>query len=98
MKNNIIPIDALFGDGMSPNLASDPRRCLRDAEIVFGVDWMTEHEFIVYGRESLKEIARAGEPKALAVLRIGLDQETDELEKLIALIRAVKGKDDYQPG
>jgi hypothetical protein len=33
---------------------------------------------------------------ALRWLRIGLDQATDELEKLVAIVESVKGRHDYQ--
>jgi hypothetical protein len=64
--------------------------------VIFGVDVMTEHQFLVYGRDVLKEIMDTGKGRSLRVLRIGLDQETEELEKLLALVELVRGRHDYQ--
>ena len=50
-----------------------------------------------FRKEALEAMAK-GKARSVKVLRIGLDQETDELEKLIALVRVVKGHDDYQDG
>jgi hypothetical protein len=92
-----IPIDALFDEGTGPNLSADPRGELRDAEVIRGVDWTTQNEFLVFGRDTMERIVRSGAPEPCRVLQIGLDQDTDELEKLLALVQVVKGRHDYQP-
>lgn len=90
---HVMPIAALFDEDCGRNLNSSPQDTLREAAIILGVT--SEREFLVYGKETLEAMAQ-GQPRKARVLRVGLDQETDELEKLIALIRAVKGHDDYQ--
>jgi len=93
---DVIPIAALFGMGCEPNTEVDPRQALHSAELIFGVDVMSQRQFLVYGRDALQEIVTSGKAHPMQVLMIGLDQESDELEKLIALVRVIKGKDDYK--
>jgi hypothetical protein len=93
-----IPIDALFDEaGTGPNRAVDYRQVLHDADVVLGKDWMTGNEFLVFGRDFLKGVIESGLTKTAAVLRIGLDQESEELERLLALMLVVKGRHDYGP-
>jgi hypothetical protein len=94
-----IPIDALFAsDGISPNPELDAAKMLSEAQVIIGRDVMTGHEFLLFGRDRLARIARTGVEQAAVVLKIELDQETDELEKLIALVEFIKGKHDYPGG
>src|SRR5262249_18735718 len=87
-----VPIRALFDEaGVRPNLSADPRRALHDAEMIFGVDVASGNEFIIYGREALARIALGRVARPVRVLRVSLDQATEELEQLIALVRVVKG-------
>ena len=66
--------------------------------MIFGVDVMSQRRFLVYGRKTLERISRAGGEHLCKILFIGLDQETEELEKLLALVKVVKGYDDYREG
>jgi hypothetical protein len=97
-KYHPIPIAALFGESTEPNLSKDPRRALAHAQVIFGVDVMSQREFLVYGRKVLEQIVKSGKAQTLSVIYVALDQETDELEKLLALVNVVKGHDDYQAG
>ena len=91
-----IPINALFAaDGHSPNPGSDPRPALHAAELIIGVDVMSRHQFLVYGRRALEKATRSGKARALRTLRIELDQSTNDLERLCALVQVVKGRCDY---
>jgi hypothetical protein len=95
---NAVPIAALFAsDGINPNPQSDPRGALHAAELIIGMDVMSGHQFLLYGREALERIASTGEAEGLRTLLIALDQPTDELERAIALMQTVKGRCDY-PG
>src|SRR4051812_30406888 len=94
---NYISIDALFDEsGTGPNLSADPRPLLNAAEVVFGVDRMSGREFLVYGADVLRHVIKSGQSESLYALRIELDQETEDLERLIALVTVVKGKHDYK--
>ena len=95
---DIIPIEALFDEGTGPNLSADPRPALAEAEVIFGVDVMSQRRFLVYGRKTLERISRSKKRRLCKILFIGLDQETEELEKLLALVQVVKGYDDYREG
>jgi hypothetical protein len=95
---DIIPLEAFIaadaGTGrISPNPEMLPS--LHEAEIIFGVDVMTGHRFLLYGRAQLKRIAETGIEEMAPVLYIGLDQETDELEKVVIIVEVVKGECDY---
>src|SRR4051812_7598756 len=76
-----ISIDALFDEsGTRPNLSADPRPALHAADLVFSVDRMSGREFLLYGADALRDVIKNGESKALYVIRIVLDQDTDDLE------------------
>lgn len=92
-----VSIHALFdSQGIGPNPDADPRQELHDADVILGVDVMSERQFFMYGREALAEIMRTRKGRPLRVARIAIDQETDELEKLSALVRVIKGRCDYE--
>jgi hypothetical protein len=92
----IVPIDALFGlHGLEPNVDADPEPMVRSADIITGVDVMSGHEFLVYGRQTLERIATGTADEVVNVPRIALDQETGELESLVAVVKYVKGRHDY---
>lgn len=90
-------LDALFDEsGRGPNISSDPRPLLNGADVILGVDRMSGREFLVFGADALRNVTKTGQSKWLKVLRIELDQETDDLERVLALMTVVKGKHDYQ--
>ena len=92
---DIVPIEALFGEGRDPNAEVDYRRLLADADLIFGVDVMSGKQSIVFGRLSLEELVRTGQSNILGVVNVGLDQETMEIEKLATLVQDIKGHHDY---
>ena len=94
-----VPLEAFFSaDGIHKPNPEHPELLerLRSAEVVISYDIMTERESIMFGLELLREIASGHDAKQVELLRIGIDQETDELEKLAALIQVVKGRHDYE--
>ena len=92
---DIVPIEALFGEGRDPNAEVDYRRLLADADLIFGVDVMSGKQFILFGRLSLEKLVRTGQSNILGVVNVGLDQETMEIEKLATLVQDIKGHHDY---
>jgi hypothetical protein len=93
-----VPIHALYDEnGLRPHSAADPRPALHDAEVILGVDVKSGAQFVVYGREALRGVAGGGVKKALRVLRVELDQDTQELELLCAMVTVVKGQHEYGP-
>lgn len=93
----VVPIHALLNAaGTGPNLSADPRPDLHASEVIIGVDMMTGHEFVAFGRRTLEQIVCSGQARPVRIMRVGIDQETDELERLLAIVQAVKGSDDYR--
>ena len=93
-----IPIDALVStEGNEPNVQPgfDARQILLAADVVLGIDVMTRNTFIVFGREFLQEIAsgtRSSERSA--IVKVELDEGTDELARLVSLVESVRGRHD----
>jgi hypothetical protein len=91
-----IPIQALFAaDGSSPNPAVDYRPLLGMADLIIGVDVMTRAKFLVYGRAAIEDMARTRGPIPENLVVIELDRDTEELDQLCALVKALKGYHDY---
>ena len=92
---DIVPIEAFFGEGRDPNAEVDYRRLLADADLIFGVDVVSGKQSIMFGRLSLEELVRAGQSNILGVVNVGVDHETMEIEKLATLVQDIKGHHDY---
>lgn len=96
-----IPVNALFSADdarLNPEQADEIRSWLHEADLIFGTDVMSGHEFIVYGRDLVQRIAQGTPPgEDVRILNIAVDQEeeSDDLERLIALVVTVKGRHDY---
>jgi hypothetical protein len=88
---DIIRIEAL-GD------SAEARQALARADVIIGVDESTQRAFTVFGTPSLEESFRLGRGMALRTLRVGIDASNGGLEKLVALVKAVKGRHDYFAG
>jgi hypothetical protein len=94
-----VPIDAFFDNsGVGANLDADfdPTDLVNAADIIIGVSRADGHEFLMYGRDVVERIAASRQPEQVSILRIEMDQETDDLERLCALLRLLKGRDDYR--
>src|SRR5262245_44069549 len=83
---------------MNQDADFDPRGLLNSADIILAVDIDSEHEALVYGRDLLEQISKTGNESDAAILRIEVDMNTEDLERLVALVRVVKGRDDYSTG
>jgi hypothetical protein len=92
---DVVPIEALFGEGRDPNAEVEYRRLLAVADLIFGVDVMSGKQFILFGRLSLENLVRTGQSNTLGVVNVGLDQQTMEIEKLATLVQDIKGHHDY---
>jgi hypothetical protein len=93
-----VQINALFDEDFGPNKTArfDPRELVASADVILGVNIDDEHEFLVFGADYRNEFDLGCLPSGLRILRVELDQDTDDLEKLIALVTVAKGKHDYQ--
>ena len=92
---DIVPFEMLFGDGNATDAECEYRQLLTIADLIFGVDLMSGKQSLVFGRLSLEELLRTGQSNILAVVNVGLDQETSEIEKLATLVQDIKGHHDY---
>jgi len=92
---DIVPIDALFGEGRDPDAEVAYKQLLADADLIFGVDVMSGNQFILFGTLSLEELVRTGQSNILRVVNVGLNQETMDIEKLATLVQDIKGHHDY---
>jgi hypothetical protein len=89
-----LSIHSMFAaDGLSHNIYCDSRPFLAAAEIIFSVDVMSQKKTVVYGREALALIGEGPSPRVLCV---ELDEDTDELERLCALVQVTKGRHECQ--
>ena len=74
------------------------REVLKSADIIYGVDVNSRHEFLLFGREQLQRIVDSGVTEQAAVAKVELDHDTDELEWVIAAVTVLKGHHDYEVG
>jgi hypothetical protein len=76
----------------------DVRQAFAVAEIIVGVDTISGRRFIVYGRDAAKRSAANDvEPPPTLAVSLNRDFGSHDLEQLLAMVRAVKGRDDYKP-
>jgi len=70
---------------------------LQTADVIFGHDVTIGTTFLVFGRDVLHAIVNSGMARPIRGLVIDIDQgkDSEELGKLIAMIRVVKGRDEY---
>lgn len=67
---------------------------LSEVEVILGRDIPTQEVFLVYGRNRLKELAR-DKSEDVDVLMIDITRQTNELDRLLALVQLAKHGDDY---
>jgi hypothetical protein len=92
---DIVPIEALLGAERNHVEDVENRRLLAIADLIFGVDLKSGKQSLIFGRSALEELVRFGKSDILRVVNVGIDQETEELEKLAALVQDIKGYHDY---
>ena len=87
---------ALIGSDVSePNIDINAFEMLESADMIFAQDVMSQHYLPVYVREFLEGTANAKTPVWTKMVVIEIDQETDELETLFALITDAKGRHNW---
>jgi hypothetical protein len=95
-----IPIDALLADdaeSLNVQPGFDARQIIAAADVILGMDVMTRNTFIVFGRDFLREFADGTRNSQLSVIiKIELDEQTDELARLVKLVESVRGRHEYQ--
>jgi hypothetical protein len=102
LPGTAIPIDALLGsDDVTPNVQPgfDAREIIHAADVILGMDVMTRGTFIVYGRAFLKELSEGTRQQEIsALVKVELDQDSSDLEKLLRLVESVKGRHEFESG
>lgn len=93
-----ITIESLFDEGEQPSLGNHPWGVIENAQVVLGRDIANQNEFLIYGRKFLEDMIGAGGHGKARIVGVELDQETPQLEKLIAVVQTVKGSHDYKGG
>jgi hypothetical protein len=88
---NVVQIESL----VSP-LTEDELAALAEADVIVGVDVFTLREFTVFGLPSLESTTSLKKPTAMRTVRVTVNCQSGELEQLLALVRVVKGRDDYE--
>lgn len=92
-----IGINSLFAETSPRAVPTDEaRELIEEAQLILGVDVMSRHEFVVFGRALLQRVADENATEEFSLVRIEIDQETEELELLTALVEVVKGFHEYQ--
>jgi hypothetical protein len=87
-----------WNGGIFPNLRgkADCRRILVHADIILGMDSMSEEMFCIYGSDRLQD---GSVPEGLNTVVVRLDPEnkkTHELEKICFVVERIKGRHDCQ--
>jgi hypothetical protein len=77
-------------------LSERSRAALAEADVIIGIDTITQREFTVFGCPSLESTTSLKKPTAMRTVRVTVDCQSTELERLLALVRSVKGRDDYE--
>jgi hypothetical protein len=95
---NAIPIAALFGEESTAGPPTGPRRALAQADVIIALDVASQNEWIVFGRDALQQMAKAGRAEAGRLLVVSLDHGAGDLDRLAALVQSLKGgvEGDYR--
>ena len=88
-----IPLEAFFGEDMQVNPVT--KDLLLQADVILGLDVMSQREYVIFGKARLKRIADTGQGEDLRILRVSLDEATDDLDKLCGLVMLLRGRFDY---
>ena len=88
-----IPLEAFFGREVQVNPVT--KDLILQADVILGIDVMIGQEYVVFGKPALQRIAETGRGEDLRILRVGIDEATDDLDKLCGLVMLLRGRFDY---
>jgi len=85
-----------------PWVTSDPdyywkvkvRHQVEQANVIVAADSKSGENLLIFGRADLEAAQKSG-ADAIEALVISVNQDTGDLEKLVAMVRVVKGRDDF---
>jgi hypothetical protein len=89
-------MDNLSFDELVPSVSEKARAALVAADVVIGIDRDTDREFTIFGMPSLETTTLIRQPSAMQILRVLLDCNNKELDRLLVLVRDVKGLDAHK--
>lgn len=81
-------------DTIVPQMSEASRAEIREADVILAVDLSTQAEFTVFGTPPLESTISLKHPLAMRTVRISFDRNSGGLEKVIAMVRAVKHGED----
>jgi len=82
-------------DAIVPAPSARARAALAAADVIIGVDTASQREFTVFGTPALESTTSLKKLSAMRVVRVSLDCNNKELERLMALVRHIKGPEAY---
>ena len=72
-------------------------RDIKEADVIFGVARDNpDKPTIFYGRDLLELLSQSSQTQKCRILRIAIDFESDDLERLCSAVQALKGRCDYE--
>jgi hypothetical protein len=86
-----IPIDAIL-----PSPSAAARAALAAADVIIGIDQASQRQFTVYGTPPLESTTNLKRLSAMRVVQVLLDCNNQELERLMAVVRQIKGPETYE--
>src|SRR5262249_38799647 len=89
---NVTSLEAFFGPDSRPVSNGESISALVEADVILGHDWNTGYEFIVYGRAFLQTCVDTGKIPKILDVRVGLDADTEDLNRFLGLVVALKGQ------
>ncbi|MDB5345816.1 MAG: hypothetical protein JWP89_4193 [Schlesneria sp.] len=87
-------LNEVLGDEMNWPTTCNAIDLLSEVEVILGRDIPTQEVFLVYGRNRLKALAK-DKSEDVDVLMIDIIRQTNELDRLLALVQLAKHGDDY---
>jgi hypothetical protein len=88
------PINEIFVEPRGPKVDADSMKAIEAADIVLGRDTTTKTEFLIFGRDDTSQALESGDFAGLHVFRVELDQDSEDHQKLVTLVEAIKGDHD----
>jgi hypothetical protein len=70
------------------------RQQVEQAKVIVAADSNSNEKLLVFGRAEYDAAVKSGS-EAIGALVIKVDPDTDDIEKLVAIVRVVKGRDDF---
>lgn len=89
-----IPVDTILNEERDSRVDDDSMTAIEEADIVLGRDATTRTEFLIFGRNDTSQALDSGDFAGLNVFRVELDQDSEDHQKLVTIVEALKGSHD----